>query len=262
MAREREFVIGQIKRFVRLALLLVRGILSAPSKEVAIGLLQIVKGSLHHALGHVIGPRIRCLPNRIELFFERKRVGRLEGALRFWNRFPLQLVGLILHFEVGSAPVIDESLVPQARLRYSTCSGVGFIRILCAVFMLECLLSCFAALTNPYTERLIPLTDPLRLQGDGDLGWLFRSLPKAHVRVASPPDVGTMGPPPSSELEQVYQRKRERSREVWSRNIDVPRPHPKKERRGHPLLETPGLSSPIPGTVWDVSRTFAHFVKI
>ena len=27
-------------------------------------------------------------------------------------------------------------------------------------------------------------------------------------------------------------------------------------------LETPGLSSPISGTVWNVSRTFAHFVKI
>src|SRR5215469_10236020 len=32
-------------------------------------------------------------------------------------------------------------LVPQARLRYSTCSAVGFILILCAVFMLKCLLS-------------------------------------------------------------------------------------------------------------------------
>src|SRR5215469_9467856 len=39
-------------------------------------------------------------------------------------------------------------LVPQARFRYSTCSAVGFIRILCAVFIFERLLSRFAVLTR------------------------------------------------------------------------------------------------------------------
>src|SRR5258708_22161694 len=109
MASQRQFIIGQIERLVRLALLLVLRVLGAPSKEVGIGLLQIVKGSLHHALGHVVGPRISRFPNRIELFFEAHRVGRLEGALRFWNHFLLQLVRLILCFPVRSAPVIDES---------------------------------------------------------------------------------------------------------------------------------------------------------
>ena len=104
MTANGEFVIGQIKRLVRLALLLVLRVLGAPSKEVGIGLLQIVKGSLHHALGHVVGPRIGRFPNRIELFFEAQRVGRLEGALRFWNRFLLQLVGLILRFTSRSLP--------------------------------------------------------------------------------------------------------------------------------------------------------------
>src|SRR5215472_15406148 len=48
-------------------------------------------------------------------------------------------------------------LVPQARLRYSTCSGVGFIRILCAVFILECLLSRFAVLTQSAQRTAHPL---------------------------------------------------------------------------------------------------------
>ena len=109
MTANGEFVIGQIKRLVRLALLLVLRVLSAPSKEVGIGLLQIVKGSLHHALRHVVAPRIRRFPKRVELFFEAHRVGRLEGALRFWNRFLLQLVGLILRFPVLGAPGVDES---------------------------------------------------------------------------------------------------------------------------------------------------------
>src|ERR1700680_161598 len=39
-------------------------------------------------------------------------------------------------------------LVPQARLRYSTCSIVGFILILCAVFIFERLLSRFVVLTQ------------------------------------------------------------------------------------------------------------------
>src|SRR5215467_4793864 len=76
-------------------------------------------------------------------------------------------------------------LVPQARLRYSTVresDSSGF----CAPF--SCLSAFSHALRswrNPHTERLIPLTDPPRQHGVGDLGWLSRPLPKERVRVSS-----------------------------------------------------------------------------
>ena len=99
------------------------------------------------------------------------------------------------------------------------------------------------------------------MPGDGELVWLSRSLPKEQVRVTGPPDVGPMGSP----LLSIGTSVSEKARTVKGSVVEekhFSRPHPKKERLVHPLLETPGLSSPISGTVWHVSRTFAHFVKI
>ena len=46
---------------------------------------------------------------------------------------------------------------------------------------------------------------------------------------------------PSSELEQVYQRKRERSRGVWSRKIDFPDHTPKRNDLRLPCLKHRGF---------------------
>lgn len=104
-----EFIVREIKRLARFALLLVLRVLGAPRKEVGIRLVQIVKSPFHHALGHVIRPRIVPFSNRMELRLQRHRVGGFQLSLSFRNGFLLSLVGLILCFPVLSSPVVHEA---------------------------------------------------------------------------------------------------------------------------------------------------------
>src|SRR5258707_11210483 len=87
-------------------------------------------------------------------------------------------------------------LVPQARLRYSTCSGVGFIRILCAVFILECLLSRFAVLTQSAHRTAHPI-DGSSPEAWGVVSGLSVTLPSQRAGSCdSPPTLWSDGLPP------------------------------------------------------------------
>ena len=79
--------------------------------------------------------------------------------------------------------------------------------------------------------------------------------------MTGPPDVEPRGSPLLSIGTSVPEKARTVKGGVVEENR-FSRPPPKKDRLVHPLLATPRLSSPISGTVWNVSRTFAHFVKI
>src|SRR5258708_8850547 len=96
MASQGEFIIGEIKRFVGLPSLLVLGVIGSPRKEVVICRSEVIKGSLHHAFGDLVGPGIVVCPKLVELFFECERIGRREHALLFGNGFLFLLVRLIL----------------------------------------------------------------------------------------------------------------------------------------------------------------------
>src|SRR6266446_5454401 len=135
-------------------------------------------------------------------------------------------------------------LVPQARLRYSTCSGVGFIRILCAVFILECLLSRFAVLTQSAHRTAHPI------DGSSPKAWgwgsgLAVTLPAQR---AGSCDRSARrwadGLAPPLNWNKCIREGENGQGEVWSGKSIFPTT-PQKERLVHPLLETPGLSSPI-----------------
>ena len=120
-----------------LALLLVRGIFRSASEEVVGVTLQVIKSPLHHTFRDGVGPRILLLPALIELLFQRKSVRRFQLALLLGNGFLLFFVRLILLLPLLAPPVVDKTPGPTSSFEYSTCSGVGCIRILCAVFILE-----------------------------------------------------------------------------------------------------------------------------
>src|SRR5260221_14044217 len=109
VAANREFVIGEIKRLVGLALFLVAGIIGSACEEVVIGFREIIKGSFHHTFRDLVGPWIGLFTDLIELFFERKGTGRREGALLFRNGFLLLFVRLILLLPLFAPPVVDKS---------------------------------------------------------------------------------------------------------------------------------------------------------
>src|SRR5262245_4934937 len=76
-----EFIIGEIKRVVGRAFLLVPGVLGSACKEIVVGAFEVIEGPFHHTLGHLIGPRILLLPDLIEPRLQRERIGRREHAL-------------------------------------------------------------------------------------------------------------------------------------------------------------------------------------